>query len=156
MCTCVPHVYRCLESQKEELDFLELDLQIVACLLMWVLGTEPRSSSRAPNAVNWWAISPALILCFEAGPLTGILNLLTQQGWLASKLHSPISAPLAPVIKSTDNHAPFLLCRCWVQNSVLHAYTVSTFPTEPSPQAHRFLLKKYIHNIYLSVEVKSE
>lgn len=101
---CVhPMLYRCLESQKEELNFLELDLQIVACLLMWVLGTKPRSFSRAPNAVNWWAISPALILCFETGPLTGILNLQTQLGWLTSNLHSPISAPLAPVIKKTTH-----------------------------------------------------
>lgn len=52
-CVCVPaclHVYH--RGQKRVLDPLELELRVLANWLMWVLGTEPRSSVRAASALN--------------------------------------------------------------------------------------------------------
>ena len=45
---CVPDVHR---DQKRALDSLELELQMVVTT-MWVLGTEPRSSTRAVSALT--------------------------------------------------------------------------------------------------------
>ena len=60
MCTCV---CRYPQSHKA-LDILELLLS----QLMWVLGTEPRSSARTPSALNHWASSPASHILFIQVP----------------------------------------------------------------------------------------
>jgi hypothetical protein len=52
-------VHHCCVCMRES-DPLEQELQLWA--VMWVLGTEPRSSGRAVSALNCWAISIALFL----------------------------------------------------------------------------------------------
>ena len=47
-------------GQKKALDSLDVELWMVVSCLIWVLETKPRSSGRAANAVNQWAISPGL------------------------------------------------------------------------------------------------
>jgi hypothetical protein len=46
-------------DQKGLSDPLELELQAVVSLPVWVLGTELRSSRRAPGVLNHGTISPA-------------------------------------------------------------------------------------------------
>jgi hypothetical protein len=49
-----------LRSQERASDLPELELQMVVSYVMWVLGTELRSSGRAAGALNQETISPAL------------------------------------------------------------------------------------------------
>lgn len=48
-------------GQKRAFSLLELELQVVVSSLMWVLGTEPKSSVSSASALNLnhWANSPA-------------------------------------------------------------------------------------------------
>lgn len=45
------------KAQKKISDPLEQELQAVMCLLMWVLGTELRSSAEAVCALDFYVIS---------------------------------------------------------------------------------------------------
>jgi hypothetical protein len=52
MYVCITCVYNVLRSQKEASNPLELGLKSVVIYIMWVLGIEPRSSTRAASALN--------------------------------------------------------------------------------------------------------
>lgn len=52
LCMCSAH-----SSQNIATDLLELELQVIARQLVWVLGTVPGSSTRLAS-VDHWAISP--------------------------------------------------------------------------------------------------
>lgn len=58
---CIPHAYSAHGGQKRALDILELESQVVGSCLIWVLGTELRSLSRA-SAHNSCLYSPNLKL----------------------------------------------------------------------------------------------
>lgn len=58
-CVCAPWVYSAPRGQEMVLNLLELELQTVA---MWVLETEPKSSTRAVSGLGCWAVSPTSCL----------------------------------------------------------------------------------------------
>lgn len=51
-------------GQKRVLDSLELKLQMVVSLWMWVLGIKPVLSTRATSPLNHWTVFPALTFAF--------------------------------------------------------------------------------------------
>lgn len=50
--------FRCLQGRKRTSDPLELESQVVVSYLIWMLGSELKSSERAVNIHNHWTISP--------------------------------------------------------------------------------------------------
>lgn len=67
-----PGVHR---GQKRELGPLEMELQVLVRLQVWVLGSNVRPSARALCTFNQRGISPAPVLAFYVSAHTQVLRL---------------------------------------------------------------------------------
>lgn len=70
--------YTCMWLQVFK-DDLEVELQVVVSLPMWVLGTELGSSGRAGNTLKHEAISPAVLVSVLSHQQESILILYMRQ-----------------------------------------------------------------------------